>query len=991
MNKTTPGNGLPIAWLVLFACFLPWKLYAQNQPTVTGIVTDSLTQQPLPGVTVLIKGTSKGAATDAQGVFKLPAGSNDVLVFSFVGYRKKEQPAGSGERLLIKLSQNLSTLNDVVVVGYGTLEKKELTSSVTSLKSKDIIPGMMSNPLMAVQGKVTGLNTVSSNGSDPNAGVSVQLRGANSVKASMGPLIVIDGVPGGDINNVAREDILSIDVLKDASAAAIYGTRASGGVILVTTKGAKAGPVALSYSGELSTETVRRRAEVLSAEEFVAAGLGEDLGHKTDWFKTITRNTPVSQRHVVNLSGGSESVKVYATLFNRKAEGIAIGASREEIGGRLNVHFKTLDDKLEIIGHSSYTNVNADETNISNIYDRDANRNAGIFNMALKLNPTQTPFDANDVTGYNVWTGGYDYYNPLADIKLRSNKTQYKYMLADVTLKLNLSKDLYTSLMVATNNTSEQPIVWRSAQHKASRETGIYGYAKQEYKKLWDKTLEWLVSYNKQFGQHSIKAVGGYSFQEFNAQGFWAENQDFPIDGLQENDLGSGNFLSDGRANMGSKRDPRERLIAFFGRANYSFKDRYLLSASVRQEGSSKFAPAKRWGTFPAVSAGWRISAEPFMSSVTFVNDLKLRAGYGITGNAGFDPGIANRMYGRDTWWLVNGRWISTYGLAHNQNVNLEWEKKKEINIGLDFSLFDNRLSGKVDVYQRTSDDMIYEISVSQPPAIHDKTTMNVGSLRNKGIEAELTWNAISNKDWSYSTTLRGSHNKNTLVTLWGSQTWWDRNAFPAPGSPGTSVRLAPGQDIGRFFLWRFAGFTDQGNWMLYDKTGKAFDVTQQSKSLDDKQYVGNAIPKLILSWDHSVSYKNFDLNVYMRGWFGYDVFNMINMYYSLPNVKEQNVLKSGFEKHKNVKGEKELSDYWLEKGDFVKIDVITLGYRFETKNLKYIKNLRVYLTGRDLFTITGYSGLDPEVNINGLDPGFEGLNVYPKTRSFTFGVQASF
>ncbi|CAL1518015.1 SusC/RagA family TonB-linked outer membrane protein [Chitinophaga sp. MM2321] len=987
MRKTKSCNGLPIVWLVLLCCFLPWKLAAQDQPFINGTVTDSLSGDPLPGVTVMIKSTTKGTVTNNQGQFKLPADHAAVLVFSSVGYVRKEMPAGSGS-LSVMLTPNNATLKDVVVVGYGTMEKRELTSSITSLKSKDIIPGMMANPLMAVQGKVTGLNTVSSNGTDPNASVSVQLRGANSVKASMGPLIVIDGVPGGDINTVAREDIQSIDVLKDASAAAIYGTRASGGVVLITTKSAKAGAVSLSYSGELSTETVRRRAEVLSPEEFVAAGLGEDLGHKTDWFKTITRSTPISQRHVVNISGGSESAKVYATLFSRNSEGIAIGANKKEIGGRLNVHFKTLDDKLEIIGHSSYSSVDAD---VTNIYDRDNNNNSGIFNMALKLNPTQTPYDPEDVTGYNVWTGGYDYWNPLADVKLRSNKTQYKYMLADVTLKLNLTKDLFTSVMVATNNSTEQPISWRSAQHKTSRETGVYGYAKQEYKKWWDKTLEWLVSYNKQFGQHSIKAVAGYSFQEFNGQGFWAENQDFPIDGLKENDMGSGNFLSDGRAGLGSWRNSRERLIAFFGRANYSYKDRYLLSASARQEGSSKFAPAKRWGTFPAISAGWRISAEPFMRPVTFVNELKLRAGYGITGNAGFDPGTAMRMYGRDTWWLVDGRWVSTYGLAHNQNVNLEWEKKKEINIGVDFSLFDNRLSGKVDVYQRTSDDMIYDISVSQPPAIHDKTTMNVGSLRNRGIEAELTWNAIQRNNWSYSSTLRGAHNKNTLVTLWGSQTWWDRKSFPAPGSPGSAVRLAPGEDIGQFYLWKSAGFSKEGNWLLYDKDGKVFDVSQQSKSLQDKRFVGNAIPKVILSWDHAFSYKNFDLNLYMRGWFGYDVFNMINMYYSLPNVKEQNVLKSAFEEHKNIKGEKELTDYWLEKGNFVKIDVITLGYRFDTERLKYIKNLRLYLSGRDLFTITRYSGLDPEVDINGLEPGFEGLNVYPKTRSFTFGVQANF
>ncbi|TCS90414.1 TonB-linked SusC/RagA family outer membrane protein [Anseongella ginsenosidimutans] len=965
----------------LFVLILPasGKLWAQELREVTGTVTDSLSQTPVPGVSVQVKGTNKGVQTDLDGNFSIQVSPENVLVFSFLGYATKEIRVGSQSVINAALSQSLSTLDQVVVIGYGTLEKSEVTSSVTSLTAEDIIPGMSNNPLRSLQGKVSGLNIASENGTDPNAGTSIQLRGANSVNASQGPLVVIDGVPGADINSVARDDIKSIDILKDASAGAIYGTRASGGVILITTKSAQAGPLSVSYSGELSTETTRRKAEVLSAEEFVAAGLGDDLGHRTDWFDEVTRDFPFNQRHTLTLRGGSESAKIYASLYSNNAQGIGIGSKREEFGGRLNTHFSLFDGKAEIISHASYSSADADFTN------------NGIYNMALKLNPTETPYDATDITGYNVWTGGWEYYNPVADINLRTDQNQYKYLLADVRLKVNITDNLNTSAMVATKNNTEHPTYWRSAQHKTSRDQGVDGYAKQEYKKWFDQTFEWLVNYNNQFGDHSVKAVGGYSFQQFNGQGFWAENSDFPVDGLEEHDLNTGSFLTDGRANMDSWKDPRERLIAFFGRVNYSFKDRYLLSASFRREGSSKFAPGNRWGSFPAISAGWRISEEPFMSSLAFVDDLKIRGGYGVTGNEGFDPGVAMRMYGADTWWLVNGEWVRTYGLAHNQNVNLQWETKKEYNIGLDFSLFDYKLTGKIDVYERNSDNLIYDISVPQPPAIHNKTTMNVGSLRNRGVEVDLTWNAINKSDLNYSTTVKMSHNRNTLVSLWGSQTFWDRKSFPAPGSPGSAVRLYPGRDIGSFFIWKFAGFTEEGNWMLYDKDGNAFDVSERSKSIDDKQFIGNAIPDVILSWNHSLEWRNFDLNVYMRGWFGHDVFNMINMYYSLPNVTGQNVLKSAFEEHRNITGEKELSDYWLEKGDFVKLDAVTLGYTFNTKAIKHVKNLRVYLTGRDLFTITGYSGLNPEVNINGLEPGFEELSVYPQTRSFTLGVQANF
>src|SRR5690606_38462660 len=349
----------------------------------------------------------------------------------------------------------------------------------------------------------------------------------------------------------------------------------------------------------------------------------------------------------------------------------------------------------------------------------------------------------------------------------------------------------------------------------------------------------------------------------------------------------------------------------------------YLLTASVRREGSSKFAKENRWGTFPGISLGWRASEESFLRDSRVLSDLKIRGGYGETGNEGFGSEVAFRMYSPDTWWLTGEDWIRTFGVRHNQNADIKWEVKKEFNVGFDFGLFSNRLSGRFDYYVRRVDDMIYNISVSQPPAIHDLTTMNVGNMENRGFEGDLTGVIVSNADWDYSSTIAFSHNKSVLTSLWGSTTFQDRKGFPAPGSPGNAVRLYPGEEIGRFFLWRHAGFTEEGNWMLYDAEGNAFDVTQRTKTIADKAIVGNAIPRLILSWNHSLRYKQFDASVYMRSWLGHDVFNMINMYYSVPNVVGQNVLKKAYEDHAHVIGEKELSDYWLEKGSFLKIDAI--------------------------------------------------------------------
>ncbi|MGJ1322210.1 SusC/RagA family TonB-linked outer membrane protein [Sphingobacterium faecium] len=957
----------------------PMNQYSNElQSVLSGSITDEA-GNPLAGATIHVKGTPKSTASDQNGIFKLNnVKKNEVISIHMIGFTTQEVRYNGETNLNIKMISVAQSLEEAVVVGYGTIDKKELTSAVSTIKQKDMVAGTVS-PLLAIQGKVPGLSVISTNGTDPNAGISLQLRGVNSVNASQGPLVVIDGVPGGDINSVAKEDIESINVLRDASAAAIYGTRASGGVILITTKRPQIGKAQVNFTSEYFIETVRKKPEVLSAEKFIEYGLGNDLGHKTDWYDEVTNNNPFSHRQVVNISGGSENANVYTTFTKRDATGMAITSKREEIGGRINSSFKFFDGFAELNTNVSYNEAKA------------FGSNNDIFNMAMVLNPTETPYDVNDVSGFNVLVGGYDYWNPVAEVKLRSDLKQFKYLLANSTLKLNLTEHLTTSATIGVKNNSEHGTYYRSAQHRLSRQDGVDGNASQYYNKYNDRVFEWTVNYNNRWADHAVNAVAGYSYQDFNGQGFSANNSDFPVDGIKENDMGTGSYLVEGRAGMGSWRNPWVKLAAFFGRVNYSYLDRYILTATARYEGSSKFAPKNRWGFFPGLSAGWRISQEPFLRDVSFINDLKLRAGYGETGNEGFDAKVASRMYSADTWFLQDGNWFRTYGVMHNQNPDIKWEVKKEYNLGLDFSILENKLSGRIDFYKRKIDDLIYDISVSQPPAIHDKTTMNVGSMQNTGYEFELNYKAVSKEHFTYSTGIVASHNKSTLNTLWGSQTFTDRKDFPAPGSPGSAVRLYPGEDIGRFYIWKFAGFTDDGYWQLYDKDGNIFDVRERSKTVGDKAFVGNAIPTLQLSWNNQFSYKNWDASIYMRSWIGHDVFNMINMYYSLPNVKGQNVLAEAYDKHKNIKGEKELSDYWLEKGTFLKVDALNIGYSFNNNVIKPIKSLRIYATARDLFVFTNYTGLDPEVNINGLEPGFEERNVYPKTRTFMMGLQVNF
>lgn len=960
-------------------------LWAGTPVKITGSVKDT-NGEPLVGATVAVPGSSTGAVTDIDGKFTLTADPDRELTVSYVGYTSQKVKPGKNLVLNIVLSTDQQTLKDVVVVGYGTLDKKRVTSSITSIKGSDLVNGLGGSTIAtALQGKVSGLTI--SGSSSPNSSNGYQLRGVASVNAGKGPLVVIDGVPGGDLRMINQEDVQSIDVLKDASAGAIYGTRAAAGVILVTTKQASEGKVRTTWTTELSTETVRKSLDLLSSKEYMEYGIGQDYGYDTDWYRQLVNDRQLSQRHVLSLSGGTKNLQVYSSLMYSDQKGIVIGDGRTDYSGRMNAKYKMFDGKVEMMFKAQYRQA-----------DRDRRNGSSSFEQVISLNPTIPVMDPTNSRNYNTTVGiGGTTHNPVADIELKDYKGTDKWLQADATLKINIWDGLAVQGTMGIDHRDYQLTQYYHQNHQSMVESNKRGQATHTFNKTDNKSFEAYASYLHDFDLHRVDAVAGWSFYETGGEAFSMTNANFTVDGIGPWDMGGGTDLSDGLALMSSSKDPRERLMSFFARVNYDYADRYMATASFRREGSSKFGPNNRWGNFWALSAGWRISKEDFMKSLPWINDLKLRVGYGVTGNNDFGSGYTVRTYKSNDMWPTNGVWQPGYGSSKNINPDLKWEEKKEWDFGLDFSFLNNRISGKFDYYIRRVDDMLFEVPAPQPPMVYTTIMDNVGSLTNKGWEFELTGQIVKTKDFNYSSTIRLSHNTSKIDNLGDTNSYLYGGSFP--NSMGYATKLVNGSKIGQFWLFKYAGLDENGKWLIYDKDNNVVPAKDGTKinTIDaNKHYVGNAIPKLIASWDHSFSYKQFDLGIYLRAWLDFDVFSQPNMYYGLKNSTDDNVLRIAYTNNKEIDDTRILTDYFLSDGSFLKIDAVTLGYTLNlSKWTKYLQQARVYFTVRDLARFTKYQGYNPEVSINGLEPGFEYLrstsSLYPQTIHWTVGVQLNF
>ncbi|RFM34564.1 SusC/RagA family TonB-linked outer membrane protein [Chitinophaga silvisoli] len=964
---------------------------------VSGVITDEK-GEPLPGVSISIKGSHAGTISNEKGIFTLNSTSeNDTLLVSYVGYKTQEVPVKGMSQLTIRLALSENSLQDVVVIGYGSQRKGDLTSSVATVKSENFVKGNVLDAGQLLQGKVAGL-TVSAPSGDPTSGSQILLRGNTTLLgANSSPLVLIDGIPG-DLKTVAPEDIESMDVLKDGSAAAIYGTRGTNGVIIVTTRrpsGAYTNSV--DYSGYVGTQTVARKLEMLTAEDYrrqIAEGTRDkswDLGANTDWQKEISQ-TPVTHVHNLTFRGGNSRTNYLANVNYRALEGIMKKSDNNTFTGRIDINHSMLDDKLRI--NVGLLNSNNKFTTTGDGYSF----NGYTYRQALIRNPTSPIYDS---TGkWFEQTGLFNYENPLSRLYESNGQNTSQNTRMNSTITLLPVEGLKLSALFSYTRYNEERGYSETKQHISTLRDGRNGYASVGSLQNVQRLMELTAQYNKNIAKHKFSVMGGYSYQETDYRNQYMQNWDFPTDRFSYNDIGIGYALKQGLAVQYSEKS-ETNLIGFFGRATYSYDDKYLLLASLRHEAASQLYGTKQpWGNFPAVSLGWRLSNEPFMKRISWLTDLKLRAGYGVTGTQPTDLFLGVGILSYGDYVYNNGVWIQTLGPSQNPNDKLRWEEKHESNFGIDYTLFNGRVSGNVDYYIRRINGLLYDYAVPSPPNLYNSTRANVGKMENKGLEVMVNIIPVKTNDFEWSTSLMFSTNTNKLITL-SNELYQASVDYITTGSTGEPIQsftniVRVGRNIGDFYGFKVVDISSDGKWIYEGRDGKPQAYADYQHAFEDKRVLGNGLPRYYGGWNNTFRYKNFDLNITMRGAFKYQILNVQRMYYENTGLQQYNRLKSAYDK---VMGKAVLStdmplefnSNYVENGDFWKVDNITLGYNFNRIQSKYIHGARVYASTLNTLTLTGYKGIDPEVNRLGLAPGVDDRDKYPAVRTFTVGVNLNF
>ena len=968
-----------------------------NKIKVVGTVTDTK-GEPLIGASVKVEGEATGMATDIDGNYEIEVPEGSRLEFSYIGYKSEKKKITRAGKLDVVLAEDTQMLDEVVVIGYGTIDKKELTSAVSHVSAKDFQSVASTDVSMLIQGKVPGLSVVNTAAADPNSAASLQIRGVSSREAGLGPLIVLDGVPGASLTNINPNDIASFDVLKDGAASAIYGTRGSNGVIVITTKkGARDGQTHTTYSTTLSWDKANRDLDMMNADDYRSLRIPSgdaavDLGASEDLFDLV-QQVGFKQQHTLTVSGGGANTNYRVTADYRNADGIEKRGNREEYGARASINHTTKGGLFSV-------NLNvAPRIVYRNLADND------VFRRAIEANPT-TPVWNADVPGrYYDFTDHNGFVNPLESMALVKNKSHEKILDWDGTLKLlplfmpnaKYSQSLSTQVTFADHQYNNDVNYSEPSTMNQHLRNNKRGFGSRTANNARNHSLEWIANYSISIKNHNLRAMAGYSYQYWQNSGFSCENYDFANDGIGADNIGSGDGMKEeGEIGMSSYKEDN-KLIAFFGRISYDYDGRYMFTASMRHEGSSKFGKNHKWGNFPAVSAGWRISKEKFMEGTSsWLNDLKIRADFGVTGNQEFGNYLSLDTMGPFGYSYYNGQWIRVWGPGKNVNSDLHWEQGKNWNVGLDFSLFNNRLYGSFNYFHRRQQDLLGNYRVPMPPYLFTHTYVNVGTMRNQGFEFDITFNAVQTRDFTYTMNFIGTTQSNKFVDFSNSEfvgnDYYDvaYTENPYPNIP--IQRIEKGRSIGEFHMFKYAGITTDGEWLIYDKDGDIIKGIQGTEA--DRQYVGNGLPKFTLSMGHNFRYKNFDLSLFFRGAFGFHIFNIHDFYYGTRNFTG-NTLRKAYGKNQLISSTQNpiVSDYFLERGDYFKLDQLTLGYTLPLPKVRFMDSLRVYGTVRNVFTITKYSGMDPSnFQVNGLTPGAHGgRGYYPTTRQFILGVQLDF
>ena len=957
----------------------------QQKREVSGKVVDN-SGISLPGVSVVFQGTTVGTVTGVDGKYLLvlPADAK-VLEFSFVGMKRQEVEIGSKTTINIVLTEETVKIDEVVAVGYGNTKKRDITGSVASISATEMNKGVYSSPAEMLQGKVAGLSMTRSG--DPTESPSITLRGPSTLRsgAAMEPFYVIDGVPGASIDAVAQDDIVNIDIMKDASSTAIYGSRAANGVIIVTTRRAKAGQSYVTYSGLSSFEQVSNRIEMLSAPELraylktVNKVPYSDTGANTNWENEVIRNG-VSQNQNISFGGSNDKTLYGASINYMKNEGIIKTSSMDRINARMNIEQKAFNDKVTV------------GLNLTNSVTNQHAINPNVFANMLKYLPTVGVYNANGTFFEN--TQNSSYYNPVGLIKNETDDRKITMQLANATLKVNILPELTYNGSASLQSTDRQQNQYSNAA--STMHLSANGYAVRNDYTNKSTIFENYLTYARITGKHNYKLLLGHSWQEDKLNdGFQAANSNFISDDLLYNNLSSGSSPEkvSNTDRFGTANIQTLRIVSFYSRFNYQFDNKYLLQATVRRDGSSAFGANHQWATFPSVSLGWRITNESFMKDQKLFNDLKLKASYGISGNSlGFDPSISKLKYGVTGTTYINGVQLQAVGVTQNANPDLKWESTAMTNIGLDFGILDNLITGTIDYYNKQTSDLIWYYPVPTTKYLYPNLWANVGKVSNKGLEVVINASIIKKGNFRWTTSFNISTNANKVVSLSNAQfptfTRIETAGFGGKGQSGNpSQVIKEGDPIGTFYLRKYAGRNVQGISMFYNAKGDTTKVATVADFVEG----GSAQPKFMYGWSNNLTYKNFDFSFFFRGVSGNKILNAtLASLNDVNNASNNNIPKFSLGEPATDVNSFYNSTRYLENGSDIRLDNVTLGYTYNLEKVK-MKSVRIYLAAKNLFVITKYRGIDPEINLGGIEPGIDNNNFYPKTRSIMIGLNVNF
>jgi TonB-dependent starch-binding outer membrane protein SusC len=972
--------------LLMLTTTMAWS----QSRNVTGKVTASDDGSAMPGVNIVVKGTSTGTTTDVEGRYSVNVDDNATLVFTFVGYTSQEVSVGNQSEVNVTLQSDITSLSEVVVVGYGAVKKKDLTGSVAQVGAADFNKGIYVSPGQLLQGKIAGVLVTGSSGA-PGAEVSIRIRGNSSIRGGNSPLIVVDGmqldngsaktsinVPGGlgntpgidPLSFINPNDIETFDVLKDASATAIYGSRGSNGVIMITTK--KGQGDRIDFSASTGVSTLSKKLDVMTADEYVSALQTEevavgDYGSSVNAFDKIIQ-TGTMQNYNIGFSTGNERSSHRLSLGYTDQKGIIKESGLKKFNAMLRSSYNFFDNRIKVDMLVLGSNVNQTSAPIGNNSSTDGN----LISQALQWNPTR---DLYDIDGKFVQPGGVEV-NPLALLKAYDDKFIMNRVIASVAPTIQILKGLDYRVQVGIDHTQGDRGVSLKKFLLVSGQPNL-GQAYFNSFQLTTEQITQTLSWNKEMGSITLNALAGYEFQRSKLDGISVSATGFTDDAIDF--VKSLQNATAANTGMSYTAPPDTKLQSFFGRANLNFSDKFLFTATVRADGSSRFGANNRYGVFPALAVAWNLHESNFLPQS--INTAKLRLGWGLTGNQQFPAGSS-----LDRWSFASGGGTGTISQANLGNPNLKWETTTTINAGLDFGLFNSRVTGSIDYFNRTTNDILFNVTTPQPgPAISYWTNLDA-EIHNTGLELGLNTYIIDkeNLKWQFGTNvtfLKNKYTSNNDVVLY-------TGTINGKGLSGvTSQVIAPNEALNAFYLRTWTGIGEDGF-----STYQGYDEISGSSP---RTVVGDPNPNVLLGISTSVNVKQFDASLNFNGAFGHQIYNnTANAVFVKGNLGSRNTSKDLIGNGESPGNVSAASTRYLEDGDFLRLANVSLGYTISPSS-KAIKNLRFYVTGQNLLLFTKYSGFDPEVNTDKNSNGVPSYGIeytpYPRARTFIIGVSASF